>query len=193
MKKYVQLEFDFKPWDDEEVWKDAKNFEGYYQVSNWGRVKSLDRWVERNGKLVLRKGKILKPFLNADGYSVINLYKNRKRKFYLGHRLIWETFNGEVPKGFEINHIDENKQNNILSNLNLLTHRDNCNWGSRNERIGEPQSKPVIQKSLQGEVVKIWPSANEIHRQLGYGQGNICSCCIGKYAQAYGYIWEYAE
>ena len=184
----------FKPWEDEEIWKDVPNFEGLYQVSNLGRVKSLVKLLKiKGGALRKTNEKILKPFLNADGYSVITLYKNRKRKFYLAHRLIWETFNGEVPKGYEINHISECKTDNRLSNLNLLTHKANCNWGSRNERIGEPQSKSVIQKSLDGKIIRIWHSANEIKRELGFGQGNICMCCKGKYKQAYGYIWQYIE
>ena len=182
-----------------EIWKDIKGYEGLYQVSNLGRVRSL----ENNKK---RKEKILKHVLNNRGYQHVALCKNGKVKKCYVHRLVYETFNGKIPKGYEINHISEDKTENSLSNLNLLSHKANLNWGTRNERAGKAiskaKSKPVIQKTLQGEIIKIWPSANEIQRQLGYNKGSICSCCRGGYFQkgkwvnctkAYGYIWEYEE
>ena len=170
----------------EEIWKEIPNFEGLYQASNFGRIKSLGN--DKN-----RKEKILKPRLSNKGYPVIRLCKNGKAKNYYIHRLVWLTFNGEIPKGYEINHIDENPQNGCLDNLNLLSHRDNICWGTCPKRIGEPQSKPVIQKSLQGEVIRIWSSLMEIHRELGYSYGNISSCCRGNRKSAYKYLWEYAE
>ena len=155
-------------------------------------MRSLDRWVERNGKLVLRKGKILKPYL-IKGYLRVGLCKNGKSKYCFVHRLVYETFNGKVPNGFEINHISECKTDNRICNLNLLSHKANINWGTGIERKSKSQSKPVIQKSLQGELVRVWPSAHEVERQLGYGQENICACCKGKIKTAYKYIWEYEE
>ena len=190
MKKWIQLSFDFKPWDDEEIWKDIRKG---YQASNKGRTRSLDRYVERNGRLMFVKGRILKQCLNRDGYPIVTLHDNGKRKYKYVHQLVWEAFNGKIPEGMEINHISECKTDNSLSNLNLLSHRANVNWGTRNERTGKALSKSVAQKSLDGEVIKIWPSTMEIQRELGYSHRNICSCCNGKRKTAYGYIWQYEE
>lgn len=168
-----------------EVWKDIKDYEDEYEVSNLGRV--------RNKKTK----KILKLKKNK-GYFRIGLRKNGKRKFYFVHRLVYEAFIGEIPEGYEVNHKDENKENNVLSNIDtLMTRKENNNWGTRNERAKKSltnhpkKSKPVIQKSLQGDVIKIWVSIHEIERELGFAHTNICFCCNGKYKQAYGYIWEY--
>lgn len=195
-EKYVQLEFGFKPWDDEEIWKDIPNYEGLYQASNLGRVRSLDRWVDgKNGIKYFVKGMILKPRLSNIGYQQVFLRNNGNRKNCYIHRLVWEAFNGKIPEGMEINHISENKQENKLSNLNLLSHSANLNWGTRNERAAKTRSKPVIQKSLQGEIIRIWPSASEVERKLGYSKGNISNCCNGikHFNTAYNYIWEYEE
>lgn len=184
----------------EEIWKDVKNYEGLYQVSNFGRVRSL---YDTHRKL-RKVPKILKQCLDSHGYPIVCLYNNGNKKRKRVHQLVWETFNGKVPEGYEINHIDENPQNGCLDNLNLLTHRANICWGTCPKRIGEAnkrrsktqrndkkKSKPVIQKNLDGKVIAIWPSIKEIERQLGYSNGNICLCCNGKYTKAYGYIWEY--
>ena len=174
-----------------EIWKDIKNYEDEYEVSNLGRV--------RNKKTK----RILKPFLNNGGYQIVHLCKNGKSKNYSVHRLVYEAFIGEIPEGMQVNHKDENKQNNILSNIDtLMTPKQNSNYGTHNERMAKSKSKPVIQKTLQGEVVKIWPSTREIQRQLGYGQGYISDCCRGGYyrkgkwynlTQVNGYKWEYKK
>ena len=213
MKKYVQLSFDFKPWDDEEVWKNVieEGFEEVYQTSNKNRIRSVDRWVDgKNGNKRFVKGRILKPSLGRDrgGYPHVILSNNGVKKTCSAHKLIFEAFNGKVPEGYEINHIDENKQNNILSNLNLLTHEANMRWGTHNERVAKAntnnklRSKSVIQKYLDGKVIKIWPSLHEIERELGYNNSHIAECCRGGFyrkgkwiniTQAYGYLWQYEE
>lgn len=192
--RYVQLSFDFKPWDDEEIWKDIPNYEGLYQASNLGRIKSLDKWVNwMNGGKRFIKGRILKPYL-IKGYQRVCICKNGKNKYCFVHRLVYETFIGEIPKGLQVNHKDENPQNNILSNIDtLMTCKENINYGTRTERMSKTKSKPVVQKSLQGEVIKIWPSAKEIQRVLGYSHGNICDCCNNKFKYRYGYLWQYTE
>ena len=176
-----------------EVWKDIKDYEEEYEVSNLGRV--------RNKKTK----KILKPKKGKNGYSYVGLYKKGEAKWFYVHRLVYEAFIGEIPKWMQVNHKDENKENNVLSNIDaLMTNKENLNYGTHNERIAKSLGKPIIQKTLQGEIIKIWPSAMEIHRQLGYSQGNISDCCRGGYfnnnrgkwvnaKSAYGYIWEYEK
>lgn len=130
-----------------EEWKDIPNYEGLYQVSNLGRVKSLEKIDALGHRL---KEKILKPQINR-GYYRVNLYKNSIQKNYRVHRLVWEAFNGTIPENMHVNHINEIKTDNRLSNLNLMTARENINWGTRNERAGKvlknrkDQSKSVLQ------------------------------------------------
>lgn len=123
----------------EEIWKDIKNYEGLYQISNLGRVRSLDRYVRGYNHGVefesLIKGKIIKPRPNKCGYPIIGLSKEGKKKHYALHRLVYYTFNPNADKSLQVNHLDENKLNCSLSNLNLMTAKENSNWGTRNERI----------------------------------------------------------
>ena len=180
----------------EEIWKDIPNYEGY-QVSNLGRVKSLKRFRKgRNGSLVTVKEKILKPWINSTGYYLIELSKQSIKKKHLVHRLVWSAFNGQIPEDLQVNHINEVKTDNRLSNLNLMTAKENSNWGSRNERmtkklINGKKSKPVLQFTLDGIFVKEYPSAHQVERELGFNQGNIVNCCNGKRKTAHGFKWKY--
>ena len=114
-----------------EIWRDVKGFEGLYRVSNLGRVKSFYGLKE----------KILKPGILNNGYYRVILCKQSVKKTYLVHRLVWETFNDTIPEGLQVNHINEIKTDNRLSNLNLMTQKENINWGTRNERIAKKTNK----------------------------------------------------
>ena len=179
-----------------EEWKDILGFEGLYQASNFGRIKSLERIDALGHRL---KEKILKPSRNQYGYYLISLYKNSIQKVYLVHRLVWEAFNRQIPEGYEVNHINEIKSDNRLSNLNLMTHKENMNYGSRTERSTKKQinrkdqSKTVLQFTLDNILVKEYPSIQQVYRETGFSQGNISSCCNGKLKTAYGYKWRYKE
>lgn len=109
-----------------EIWKDVLDYEGLYQVSNLGRIRSLDRDVimPKNGGIRKDKGKILKPTNNSRGYLYLNLCKNGKTSIKKVHRLVYEAFNGKT--NLQIDHIVEcNKTDNRLSNLQALTNREN--------------------------------------------------------------------
>lgn len=166
-----------------EEWKDIPEFEGY-QVSNLGRIKSLER-INVLGRRV--KEKILKPLISRNGYYLIGLYKNSIQKFYYVHRLVWIAFNGQIPEGYEINHLNEVKSNNRLENLNLVTHKENINFGTRTEKC----SKSVLQFTLEDILIKEYPSINQVARETGFSQGNICACCNGKRKTAYNFKWKY--
>ena len=182
---------------EKEIWKDIPNYEGIYKISNLGRVKSLERFKKgKNDSLASVKEKILKPSITRNGYYQVCLWKQSTQKHYFVHRLVWEAFNGKIPEGIEVNHIDENPLNNKLENLNLLTHTDNINWGTRTKRAREKAtngkcSKKVLQYNLEGIFIKEYPSIIEVERQLGFLNSNIVQCCKGKYKQMYGYIWKY--
>ena len=180
---------------ENEIWKDIPNYEGIYQASNLGRVKSLERINARGHRL---KEKILKTGINQYGYYRVQLWKNSIGKMYKVHRLVYEAFNGQIPEGLQVNHINEIKTDNRISNLNLMTPKENCNWGTGIERRAKKQingkkSKTVLQYTLEDILIKEYPSAHQVERELGFGQGNICNCCNGKLKQVYGYKWKYKE
>ena len=179
----------------EELWKDIPNYEGLYQASNLGRVKSLERIDALGHK---RKEKILKPQMLNNGYYLVALWKNSIQKYYYVHRLVWFAFNGQIPEGYEINHLDERPVNNALSNLSLVTHKENINWGTRNarsakKRINGKCSKPVLQFTLDDIFVKEYPSIMQVERETGFANQHISACCNGKYKAAYGYKWRHKE
>lgn len=116
----------------EEVWKDIPGYEGYYQVSNLGRVKGVERISHINHHII--KEKILCNTLNHKGYKLCYLCKKGITRAFAIHRLVYISFNGPIPEGKVVNHIDENKLNNSLSNLNLLTPKENANWGTAIQR-----------------------------------------------------------
>ena len=163
-----------------EVWKDIKGYEGLYQVSNLGRVKSLDyKCTGKERLLSAGKGK--------DGYLHVVLCKDRKKKTCSVHRLAAEAF---IPNPYglpQVNHKDEIKTNNVVTNLEWCDNKYNSNYGTRNERI----SKPVYQYTKDGSLVRSYPSAIEAERKSGYHQGHISACCLGKRKQHKGFIWTY--
>ena len=174
-----------------EIWKDIPGYEGKYEVSNMGRVKSLD--YMHTGKAQTRSFGT-----THGGYLTVDLWKDGKCRGWLIHRLVWLSFNGPIPDGLEVNHINENKKDNRLENLNLLSKSQNVRWGTRTERMvksrtGYGKPKTVCQYDLDGNFIREWESGCEIRRQLGYSQGNIASCCRGELDKAYGYKWKYKD
>lgn len=190
---------------ENEIWKDIPEFNGFYQASNMGRIRSVDRekYVESNNQYSYYssirnlKGAVRKPSIDKYGYYFVSLNKNGKKKKCLIHRLVFEAFNGSISEGLQVNHINEIKTDNRLSNLNLMTAKENVNWGTRNEKCSKKlknrkdQSKIVIQLNNNDGVIKEWNSLSEIQRELGYNKSNILKACNGKYKQAYGFKWQY--
>ena len=180
-----------------EEWRDVQWYEGLYQVSSLGRVRSCDRFVNSKGGTRLHKCKVLKPGIGRDGYLNVVLSKDNKHTAFNVHRLVYETFNGKIPEGMEINHIDEDKSNNSLENLNLMTHKENINWGTGIERRAKSMinhkrlSKSVLQFDLQGNFLAEYPSQSEAERKLGIRCTSICNALKGRYKTAGGYIFRY--
>ena len=118
-----------------EIWIDIKNFEGIYQVSNLGRVRSLARWIKcKDGKTIYRKGRILKP-QPASGYRQVILSVNGEKKWFSVHRLVAETFIPNPDNLPEVNHKNEDKYDNRVENLEWCSHSYNMNYGTLKERI----------------------------------------------------------
>lgn len=172
-----------------EIWKDIRDYESLYQTSNWGRIRSLDRWIDNGAGGYIQKGRILKLRKDKYGYLKAHLYKKSCNKFFSVHRLVWEAFNGAIPEGMQVNHINEDKTDNRLENLNLMTPKENCNWGTHNQRVSITKSIPVLQLTLDGELVKEWASAFEAGRN-GFDYSTIRACCNGKLKKHKGFIWK---
>ena len=172
----------------EEVWRDIEGFEGLYQVSDQGRVKSLERKVKHwCGGERIQKERILKPSMDKDGYLLVTLCAGGKPKTLKVHRLVCEAFHENPDNKPQVNHINEDKTDNRACNLEWCTCKQNVNHGSRNERV----SKPVGQYSLDGKLIKLWPSTMEAERQAGFNHGNISEVANGNRKTAHGFIWRY--
>ena len=180
-----------------ELWKDVEGFEGYYQVSTWGNVRSLDRWVNSKSKLnkpykSLYKGKMLKGSPDKDGYLLVHFRKDGKEFAFKKHRLVAEAFIPNPENKSQVNHIDEDKTNNYVWNLNWMTCKENINHGTHNKRCAEANSKTVYQYSLDGDFIKKWNSTSEIIKS-GFKNAHISDCCLGKVLTAAGYVWSYTK
>lgn len=176
----------------QEVWRPVYEFVGLYEVSNWGRVKSVERYVYNSqcGKYHVKE-KILKQRTDVYGYSNVNLCKDGVHKRCLVHRLVAEAFLPNPENLPQVNHKDENKLNNRVDNLEWCTNEYNHNYGSCNERSGKSRRKSVAQYTLTGELVKIWDSPTTIENELGFSRKNISRCASGKRDTAYNFKWSY--
>lgn len=179
-----------------EEWRDVVGYEGRYQVSSMGRVKSLERtFIDNSGRKRTVKERILKPAFNVWGYLFVNLCAGGKRKMYTVHRLVCQVFHENPDNKSDVNHINEDKTDNRACNLEWMTHKENCNHGTRNIRAGKAiakaNSKPVAQYTKDGAFIKAWASAAEAQRQAGFNCGNISQVANGKRKTACGFIWKY--
>lgn len=164
----------------EEIWKDKKDYEGHYQVSNCGRVKSIK----------FGKEKILKLIKDKEGYLQVTLCKNNIKKVYKVHRLVAEVFLDNPDNLPQVNHKDEDKTNNNVENLEWCDRLYNVRYGTGIERRSKKRSKPVLQYDLNGNLIKEWISVNDAGRN-GYNQGNVADCCRGERKTHKGFIWRY--
>lgn len=194
---------------EEEIWKSVLGFEGLYEASNYGRIRSLG------------KGQIIadRPKNKNSKYRRISLHKDGKRYDFFTHRLVWEAFNGPIPKGLQINHIDENPENNRLDNLNLMTPKENSNYGAHPQKISEVQkginnsfygkhhtkktkekiseklAKPVYQFTKTMILITEYKSISDAEKKTHIKASNISNVCNfhKNNKTAGGYIWRFVS
>lgn len=191
--------------EQQEEWRDIKGYEGLYQISSHGRVKSMPRKGSRGG--------IIKPSFSNSGYLQIHLCKNCEQKTIQIHRLVAIHFLDNPDNLPEVNHKDECKTNNHVSNLEFCTREYNENYGTKRARcvanhdykksailsamhhdyeaISRKRGKPILQMDLNGNIIKRWYGLNAACKALGFSSGNVSAACNGKYKTAYGYKWRY--
>ena len=205
-----------------ETFRPVKEYEGLYEVSDYGAVRSL-----KFGKV-----RYLKPEKMRDGYERIYLCRDGKQKRFMVHRLVWEAFVGKIPDGYEIDHINTIRDDNRLSNLRVVTRKGNmanpisvenrrdsmrrmsqdpkwreANREALNKMRADPQwieahregirkacAKPILQLDKQtGEVIRCWECAADASRELGINNGKISECCHGKRNSAGGFKWCFTQ
>ena len=177
----------------EEIWKDVVGYEGYYQVSNLGRVRSLARTYTTNRCTCHIKGKFLKLSLRKEGYYKVNLNKNNKYETMLVHRMVANAFLPNPRNLPQINHKDEDKKNNHVSNLEWCDAKYNTNYGTCIERMRNSKMKKVAQYDKNGNLIKIWESPTTAYRQANLSYASISSVCLGKRKTYKGYVWKYID
>lgn len=186
------------------IWKDVVGYEWLYMVSNLWEVKSINRitkykkWYDHWHKEI-----ILKYSISKSGYCKITLHKDNKKYYYLLHRMVWIAFIENIKNYKQINHIDGNKTNNCVSNLEWCDasynsrHSYDVLWRKWSKAwlwklwINNPSSKKTIQMNPSWDIIKVWNSVRDIQRDLWYYQWAISSCCRWHNKTSYWFIWKY--
>ena len=170
----------------QEEWKPIPGYEGMYEVSSYGRVRSYKYNSD---------GRILSPRNNGRGYYFVILCKDGKIKKLYVHRLVAEVFVLNPSNFPVVNHKDEDKVNNYFENLEWCSQAYNNSYGTRLQRVAEKLSKRVVQLDKQGNFVAEYKSTHEASSVTGIAQSNICKCCQHKkgFKSAGGFIWIYKD
>lgn len=186
--------------ESEEIWKDIEGYEGLYQISNLGRVKSLERWVTANwGKTKklskqLIKEKIRKISYNSNGYALVVLAKQGKNKTYLLHRLVASAFVDNPNNLTIVNHKDENPSNNRYDNLEWCDYTYNNTYRDIHlKRNVDNVARKIIQYDLDMNEIKRWNIASDAAKYYDIALSNILKCCKGERTHCAGFKWRYYE
>lgn len=173
-----------------EIWKPVAQFEAEYEVSNFGRVRSLEHF-DQSGRF--HKGKILKPKLNGRGYLQVNLCDSGRSIYSSIHQLVAIAFISNPLNYSEVNHKDENKSNNHVENLEWCSHQYNVNYGTRNRRISSTLNKPIA-AFKNGKLIKAFDSAKKAAKWCGVKNStHIGDSAKNRRKSAYGYEWKYID
>ena len=187
-----------------EVWKVVDGYEGLYQVSSKGRIKSLNyNRTKEEGLLKPKKDK------DRGGYLLVNLYKDGKMKTHKVHRLVACAFIDNPSNLPQVNHRNEIKTDNRVENLEFIDASGNINWGTRTKRATKTNkengcfdklkkiNKDRLSKQVEqldkntNNLIKIWFSARQVQREKGFNQSSISKCCNGKLKSCGGFKWQF--
>ena len=192
-----------------EIWKDVIGYDNVYQISNLGRVRSLNRTdVDCHGRMQKRKGKLIKPTENSNGYLRVYLaYRGKKEKRFI-HRMVAEAFvpNSDPDINDIVNHMDCNPKNNKYDNLEWTTRKGNIQYAvlkgrmKRNKKWIErlyisldSVAKPIEMIDIvSGNVIKRYRHLNDCSKD-GFCPSSVCKCCKNQQKQHKGYAWRYAK
>lgn len=168
------------------MWKPIQGFEGLYEVSDGGRVRSLRGKTPR----ILNINKTVAGYPHV---GLVRLGESSKRRYWFSvHRLVAAAFIGPCPEGYVVNHKDENKANNVISNLEYVTFRENNIFGSRIERIANSTKKPVVRIGKDGGL-KVYKCAGDAAKEFNCSVSCIQHAALGITKTAKGYFWKYAS
>lgn len=181
----------------EEIWKDVVGYEGLYQVSNLGRIKSLPKYH-------FNKTIILQPYHNNKGYPVVSLCRNGNTEKKYVHRIVAEAFIPNPENKSEIDHINGDIKDARVSNLRWCTRKENCNFPLYREHSSKegcwmykrnydlhPMAKKIAQYTLDGKLIKVWSCAKEACDKLGLTKSAVSQCCNGTRNMHKGFIWKF--
>ena len=189
-----------------EEWRAIKGYENQYEVSNKGRVRSVNRIVGRSTSDMHKKGQIIKPLKNSTGYLRVSLKSNGKIERMFVHRLVAETFIPRPDGKNVINHKDFNPLNNDVENLEWVTQKENMQYSAEYGRLDKTDQwkekltvsnliktgRPVIATSIDTNKKIFFRGINET-RKYGFSPSCVCDCCKHIRKEHKGYVWEYAE
>lgn len=169
------------------MWKSIKGYEGLYEISDSGEIKSLKYYGSD-------KSHLLKPCKNPQtGYMQVVLTKGKKHKTKIIHRMVAEHFLENPNEEKCVNHKDENKENNKVENLEWCSYSYNNQYNGRAKRIAKVQGKRVLQLDENYNIIGEFESTREAGRRTGFNQRHISECCNGKAKTTGGYIWAFAD
>lgn len=173
--------------EQKEIWRPVVGFEGAYEVSNLGNIRSFK----------VGDGILMTPNRKKYGYMKVILFKDRKPCYKSLHRIVAEAFIPNPNNLPQVNHIDENPSNNRVENLEWCTPADNCNHGTRNDRISMSLTKkygvPVYQFSMDGEFIARYDSLSDAGRATSLSPSSIRHACLGERESVGGFMWSFAE
>ena len=188
---------------DEEIWRDIKGYEGLYEVSNLGQIKSLDRYKYTKGRYGIMKtkikGRLLKPCLNHDGYEEIVLSKDGKSKMYRLHRIVAETFINNFDNKNQVNHKNGNKLDNKVQNLEWCNCKDNIHHALKNNLMKPAKgkehymAKEVGKYNENNQLIEKYDTIVQAGKLNKISDTNIIHCLKGRTKKAGGYKWKYMD